>query len=380
MKPFLLLLAVASLFLQSIAVGAETAPATLYCLSIRVFQCTNIYGDAVKVNSSGGGPQGENELIASQSPGIDISWPWMNSYASGSWIYDSAWGHWYSGTIYLNPPDFTDTNNNKFPDFFEVSCAVSSATAPGSYSYYDTDFGDYFAGNISIVWNRPAGSKDGTIQLVFSEPYWGTFYGTFEILEYDGTVSYTPGLTNVTGTLNLTQAGSNNTYQGSVSFVKSDTNRFDSLILQAGTLTDASAQANYFTNHYFFRDEGWPTNYAGYIEFDDDGDQNSFYPWAMWVLSINDTNDVNKNAIPDFSDDPSATPPPRQPQLSLLPTSTNILLTIHGDTGHTHTIQQEAAFGTGTWQLYSSFVLTNDPTVVPVPTSGNATYLRVFAQ
>ena len=99
MKPFLLLLAVASLFLQSIAVGAETAPATLYCLSIRVVQCTNIYGDAVKVNSSGGGPQGENELIASQSPGIDISWPWMNSYASGLWIWDNTYSYWSSGTI-----------------------------------------------------------------------------------------------------------------------------------------------------------------------------------------------------------------------------------------------------------------------------------------
>ena len=380
MKRILLLPLAVCVLVHFVAGASELAQATMYGLSIRVFQAQNGAGDLVKLNSSGGTPDGDFELQPLQLPDVELSLPGVNSYGTGMWIYDSYFKYWSSGTIYLNPPDFTDTNNNKFPDFFEVSLGVKGGTANGSYTYYDPQLFDNYSGNISVIWNRPAGSKNGTCVMTFSDPYWGTFYGTFEILEYKGTLAYTPGAASVTGSLNLAQTGSNNTYQGSLIFVKSDTNRFNSLILQAGTLTNISSQASYFTNHYFFRDAGWPTNYAGYVQFDNDGDQNSPFPWAVWVLSINDTNDANHNGIPDFSDDPGAPPAPRPPLLSLLPTATNLLLTIHGDTGHTHTIQQSASLASGSWQLLSAFVLTNDPTVVPIATSGSAGFWKVQAQ
>ena len=88
----------------------------------------------------------------------------------------------------------------------------------------------------------------------------------------------------------------------------------------------------------------------------------AYYPYGTWILSIDDTNDVNHNGIPDFSDDPPSTLPSR-PSLTLRPTATNLWLTIHGDTGHVHQVQQSLslpASRTATnWQTVLSVTLTN---------------------
>jgi hypothetical protein len=212
--------------------------------------------------------------------------------------------------------------------------------------------------------------------------YYGTFLSTFEILEYTGTISYSPGSNTVSGSVNLTQTGNAaNQLQGAAQFAKEPTNRFDQLTLSPGAWTDAAQQTHIFTNHLFLRDQNWPTNYAGYVEFDNDADPTTFYPWSVWVLAIDDLNDANHNGIPDFSDDP-APAPPRRPQLSLAASSTNLLLTIRGDVGHLHQVQEALSLGSTNWQTVVSVTLTDDPQVVllPLPSEGRAKFWRVLAQ
>jgi hypothetical protein len=115
-----------------------------------------------------------------------------------------------------------------------------------------------------------------------------------------------------------------------------------------------------FTNHLFSRDVSWPTNYAGYIEFDDDGHPATFHPFALWVLSLNDTNDANGNGIPDFSDDPQPSAPPRRPQLSLARGPSYLFLTISGDTNHVHQVQDSLVLPATNWQNVVSFTLISD--------------------
>jgi hypothetical protein len=380
MKRLPLILFASSFFLLPVAGrAAETAQARMYCLSFKVYLAMNIYGDQMKINSTAT-DAGAWEVYPAQTPDAEITLPGVNSYGSGFWFWDNKFRYWdYYGTIYLNPPDFTDFNTNKFPDFFEVSLPQTNTTSSGSYSYEDSLDFQYYSGNILATWNRAAGSKTGTCRLQLSDTYWGTFVGTFEIIEYKGSLSYPPSAASVSGTLNVTQTGSNTTFTGSMPFVKSDTNRFDSLILQPGVLTDASAQANYFTNRYFFRDENWPTNYAGYIQFDNDGDIGTFYPYAVWVLSINDTNDANHNGIPDFSDDASL-PPPSQPLLALAVTTTNSLLSISGDINHVVKVQQTLDLSLGSWTDVTSFTLTNPTVVVPLTAGGGVSFWRVVTQ
>jgi len=149
---------------------------------------------------------------------------------------------------------------------------------------------------------------------------------------------------------------------------------------QPGFWVNGTSQICNFTNHYFFRDPNYPTNYAGYIEFDNDADLSTLYPYATWVLSITDTNDVNHNGIPDFSDDPSALPPPRRPLISLTRTPTNLLFTIHGDVNHLHEIQQVPVIASTNWQHVVSLILTNDPQVVPVAFPSGSMFYRARAQ
>jgi hypothetical protein len=65
----------------------------------------------------------------------------------------------------------------------------------------------------------------------------------------------------------------------------------------------------------------------------------------------------------------------------VLQTSTNVLFTIHGDTGHTHEIQQIADLASTNWQISTSVLLTNDPQIVSFPLPTNAvTFWRARAR
>lgn len=124
----------------------------------------------------------------------------------------------------------------------------------------------------------------------------------------------------VSGSLTLTQTGyPANQLQGPVQFVKVATNRFNLLTLQPGVWTNATAQTLSYTTDLFSRDPRWPTNYAGYVDFADGDPATPSPDYRTWVLSIDDANDANHNGIPDFSDDPSGSAPPRAPTLRLAP-------------------------------------------------------------
>jgi hypothetical protein len=98
------------------------------------------------------------------------------------------------------------------------------------------------------------------------------------------------------------------------------------------------------------------------------------------MLSIDDPNDSNHNGIPDFSDDPSAALP-RAPKLDLAQTATNILLTIHGDVGRVHEIQQLSDLASNNWQTAVSVTLSKDPQTVSLPAPASQTmFWRVRAR
>ena len=135
-----------------------------------------------------------------------------------------------------------------------------------------------------------------------------------------------------------------------------------------------------FTNDLFLRDASWPTNYGGYFDFEDWDPNTSDPDYVTWGFSIDDTNDFNHNGVPDFSDDPQGALP-RRPVLSLTLTSTNFLLTIHGDVGHLHQVQETLVLPATNWQTVASVTLTNDPQNVSLPLSASRTRLwRVQAQ
>jgi hypothetical protein len=309
MKQLLYLSAFCLALIPNLVRSTETNVARFYSLSITLPHAVNQYGDYFDINYSGQN-ESANELGV-QWPNVfpdEIALPGPTNYVSNMTIYDSYYGYASSGALFISLPSLTDANNNRFPDFFEVSRGVSAQSA-GSYYFWDSVYQFTDDGSISVTWSRTAGFRTGTCRMTFSDftlsdpTYWGTFTSSFQIAEYTGTLAYTPGSNDISGNITLAQTGVPlNTRNGAIQFTKAPADRFNSLTNAVGAWTDASLQVYNFTNHYFFRDPAYPTNYAGYIELIDPLNLGVVQPYSSWLLSITDTNDVNHNGVPDFSE------------------------------------------------------------------------------
>jgi len=353
--------------------AAETARARMYCFSLR-FQPSSDESSTFTLNLS-------TLQAVGQDNGELAPYFFDTNYSHGAYLDLTDFvNDQYDGAMDLNVPGFSDANGNSYPDFFEVSQAVS-ATTSGLYNI--PSLGN---STVSASWGRSAGSYLGTCVLTFYNTVYGNivFSPTFELIEYTGPLAYTPGSNTVSGYVNLSQTGNAaNQMQGPVQFTKVSTNRYNLLVLQTGAWTNSAMQTLTFTNVSFVTNDlyvrlpAWPTNYGGYFDFDD-WDPNTTDPdYVTWVLSIDDTNDFNHNTIPDFSDDP----PARRPLFSLTVTSSNLLFTIHGDVGHPHQVQESLVLPATNWQTVASVTLTNDPQLVSVALPATRVkYWRIQAQ
>jgi len=350
--------------------AAQTAQARMYCFSPR-FQRSDDQTAFFRLD------------LTTLSVGVNGELAFGDFFGSGYThstfliVTDQLFGDEYDGAMALDVPGGGDANGNGYPDFFEVAQPVN-ATSTGAY-----DINGIGSGSVSASWSRDAGSQLGVCVLTFKNSSFGNlvFSPTFELIEFTGPLAYNPGSNIVSGTINLSQTGNSaNQMQGPVQFVKVSTNRFDLLVLQPGDWSNSAMQTITFTNDLFLRDANWPTNYGGYFDFQDWDPNTSDPDYVTWGLSIDDTNDFNHNTIPDFSDDPQGALP-RRPLLSLTLTSTNFLLTIHGDVGHLHQVQETLVLPATNWQTVASVTLTNDPQSVSLPLSAARTRLwRVQAQ
>ena len=367
------LLAACMCLLPIMSHGAETAQARIWCLSLR-FQ-------------RGPGQDGMYSLdLTTLASGIngELAPDWGGSYAHSTdlVVTDELFGEQMPGTMFLDVPDTGDANLNGFSDFFEVS-QPGSATSSGTFN-----IPGFTSGTVQASWGRAAGSHWGSCVLTFKPSglyTWEVFSHMFELIEYAGPLSFAPGSSTVNGSVNLTQTdNAGYQMQGPVQFVKKATNRFNALTLQPGNWTNESLQTLAFSNDLYSRDSAWPTNYYGYVDFYDPANPAAYYPYGTWILSIDDLNDANHNGVPDFSDDPQVAPP-RSPSLTLRRDTTNLWLTISGDVGRVHQIQESLSLPSSrtatNWQTVLSVTLTNSSQVVSLPLpSTKARFWQVRAQ
>lgn len=364
MKITALLLTALVIGITNIIHATQTAQATLFCWSLRFQQGQGSFDETLDLSTISGTPNGE---LA----------PWFSFYTHSTGFNLDFSGFPITGTLDLDLPSFTDANENGFDDSFEVSQAAGGSSS-GEYS---TALG---GGTVSATWSRAAGSSAGTCFLHLVDDQFGdlgTYRHTFEVLEYTGPLTYTPGTNSVSGSINLTQTGNPTaTLLGPVQFQKSVSNPFNQLSLQADGWTNASSQTLTFGQEDYSRDLTLKTNYYGYVSFAD-GDLNTAPPdYTLWLLSIDDVNDADADTIPDFSDNPGASIP-RRPLLTLSRSTTNFLMTISGDVGRLHHILEKTNLASGTWVTNRSLTLTNDPQTISLPLAGAPmTFWRALAQ
>ena len=265
----------------------------------------------------------------------------------------------YASTTYaeLDLPMSGDANGNGVSDFFDVDQAVSA----GSSGTYPVPWSPGH-GELLLTWTRAAGSRLGGCQLYMVDPIlgeMGPFNHSFELFAYDGELNYSRGSNSVTGALQIAQQGSAfESLEGSVALERSPTNRFDQLTLSGGAWTNQAGMFAYSACE-LIRDAAHPAVFHGPLE-------SVAGNFRHWTLSIQDTNDVNGNGIPDLSDD-LVVSPLRRPFLMLSFTSTNLMLNVSGEIGRTHLVQQTADLNADIWNTVRSVVLTNDPHVIALP-------------
>lgn len=338
------------LFLSVCGLTAQTAHLRLTCYSLRFHPAENWSGDTFALTSLPSPLNGE-------------LFPYTATTYASNFRLGIQWFDDLTGSLELSLPDFVDANDNGFDDFFEVAQGVANTTTSGTYGY---GFG---GGTLTAQWSRAPGSKDGTCMLALYDSQFGdigSFTHVFEVLEYTGPLTYTPGDSNVVAEVNLTQTGApENTLRGPALFSKTIPGNPNRLVLRAGAWTNSAAQTLSFVERTIQRDTARGTNYYGYVGFDDGDPNTSGYDYPFWELSIDDANDGDHNGIPDFSDAPTAA---RRPTLSLQRGASGLLLTISGDVGRLHHILTRTNLTAGQgWQTNFSVTLTSDPQTVALP-------------
>jgi hypothetical protein len=216
--------------------ASQTADARMYCLSVRFSHGAGPFGlyslDLTGINS---GINGELFPI--------FGGP--RSHYSALILTDEADDE-IPGYMYLDVP-ITDNNGDGFPDFFDTSQPFSGSSS-GSFS-----FPALYNGSASANWQRNAGSHAGTCQLNLQ--FLGTFTHTFNILEYKGPMTYTPGTNTVSGNVSLALTGVPGTeLHAPTTDLKSFSDPYNNLILQPGAWTNATQETFPFFTDTFFRD------------------------------------------------------------------------------------------------------------------------------
>lgn len=376
MKRLIILLTAGLILNPTLTNSAQTAQARLFCWSLRFQGATAVDGNGfnwtMNLTTLASGVNGELAQGFFNSGYTHSAYMEMDHE-----LYGAA-----QGAMALDVPDAGDANGNGFPDFFEVSQAVNSL--PSSGAFQSSEIGN---GSISATWYREAGASMGYCTIIMPDPFSFSgddliFFHPFELIEYTGSLSYTPGSNTVSGSLDLVQTGNtDNTFQGPIEFTKAMNDPFDELTLRSLFLTNASMQTlTLYTSNSFFRDVTLLTNYYGDVEFSDGNPNTGADDYYDWMLSIDDLNDTDNDTIPDFSDDPGSLLP-RHPVLTLTRGTTNLWLTISGDIGHMHRILEAASLTPASWFTNQSVQLTNDPQTVslPLPSSG-VRFWRVLAE
>lgn len=223
------------------------------------------------------------------------------------------------GSYTLSIPT-TDADSNGIPDVLQFD-RDGSFTANGS--------GFSALGNltfsISVRFTRAAGAAVGSYAATTQNSLGqtNTVNGVYELLSYQGTISYSRGSTNtmaITATIlsapNVTLTGSTTYTVTSADQVSYPTftirsNAGDSYQVRAGTLNRSG------------------TAYRGNFSLVDGLPQTPWADFTEYVLAITDSNDADRNGIPDFSD-PTAVPPvvTTQPRATSATTGQSVSLSV----------------------------------------------------
>lgn len=344
--------------------ATQDATINLYCLSLRVNPATAKVLSIPYTMEFTSGSVGVGE-IANGELGVADSTAGTTHIAQFRLSSDTYIDP-FTGILYLNVPSIGDANKNGLNDFMEPSQSVASVQTTG----FIVDDLTGSEGTVTATWSRAAGTNRGTCTMDVNATYLrATFVHSFELLNYTGTLHYTPDTNVVAGDVALHLfSDTNATLVGPVSIDKTNANQ---LHLEAGTWTNSALlNFGYFATYdgeYITRTG---TNYLGLLDVVDGNLDTTYVDYALWRLLISDPNDANKNGVPDLSDSMDT----RLPSLKISRAAGQLQLSISSTVGRMHHVEfMNALGGTNQWSAVTNLTLATDPQIITLGAATNKT-------
>jgi hypothetical protein len=274
------------------------------------------------------------------------------------------------GWIALTVPETLDDNANGLPDFYEVDQAVPATTTPGVFEVA-VDQGD-----VTAVWQRAAGSRQGTCRVQFTGATFGAlppFEHLIEVIEYRGTLSYLPSTNVILGTVNLAQVGQAAAkLSGPVQMNRYAAAEPNRLIQTNVVWMDGSGLEVPLYEFDIEPEPGIAMDYFGPLVFENGDPTTPEVDFELYFLGIDDPNDADADGIPDLSDlDMPSTPTP--PTLGIGPSGAQLTLTLAGEAGGTYEVQSTPSLGPANWTAVTTVVLSNQTQAIDLARPPGAT-------
>jgi hypothetical protein len=357
------------------APGRPPAAIRFYCLSLRVPPATfPLGGETYTAELTGGFEEDpvNGELAPTFAANDPMAGPAPGEFSHASELRIRAAGQAVPvarGALFVDLPDPRDANGNGYPDFFETSQAVAPTATAGLFS-------DFQETPVELTWARAAGASQGTVQIQLDLAALGplSFEAGFALLEYSGTLDYSPGTNQVTATMRLTRTGSaSQVLSGPVVLTKGP-GPGDPLRVVEGKWTDEKAtEWTYLEGQLQRRTAG---NYFGVFELLDGDPTSALEDYRLWAASIDDPNDTDGDGTSDLVDDPGAPGPTTGPTLSVAQAGAMLRLRIRGDVGQAFILEESRTLRVSDWSPSVSGTLKQDPETLelPLPDAGSKFY------
>lgn len=348
--------------------AAQTAQVRMFCLSVRVEPATSRQlglEHTLEFTSADFAP-GNQEVY----PIFDETFPF--THLTRFRFDGTDFSEPILGELALNTPEELDDNTNGIPDFYEVAAAVPATTLDG---IWDSDAG---RGTAKVTWQRGAGDYRGTCKIrLVSDDFGalGEFTHAFAILEYGGTLTYTPSLDPVPTVLAVHRIGSGletNTLLGPLILNRQPTNRLAQFTLAESVVTNQLGLALPISVGDVEKDSDYSMSYFGAMSFANGDPETPEVDYELFYIGVDDLNDADHDGFPDLTDDVGN--PPSPPRLALAPAGDRWQLTLSGEKGVTYALEFAQTLHPDLWREDRKVTLTETNQVLllakPSPAAG----------
>jgi hypothetical protein len=282
-----------------------------------------------------------------------------------------------NGIIEFDVPPFEDENENGFADFFETSMPVFSTVTQGRYETSD----GFDSGIVRATWRRSEEERFGTCELVLTSDTFGqlpAFQHTFELLEYQGALTYTPQAPSFTAQIDAARIGlPEHTLNGPMQIQITGETGPGELSFHSGTWSGPNQTLFKFEAGLLDRDAPQSSVYMAFVVFEDGEPETTLPDFQQWVLRIIDENDGNENGIPDLSDPPETnSEPPLPPLLSLGRHESGFLLHLTGSAGTTYVIESASVISHAQWSALTEITLDQTVATLEIDAAAKIQFFR----